>query len=144
MRGMWKRSYGQATKAPPDERGGNTHARPNATASHPHSTRAYIGETDLGKIAYGMRAKITTDSFPGQIYRGWIGYISPAAEFTPKTVETTTLRTALVYQLRVYVCDSRNQLRLGMPATVQIDLSGPTRKMTQAGTACGPGDGATQ
>jgi hypothetical protein len=39
MRGMWKRSYGQATKAPPDERGGNTHARPNATASHPYSTR---------------------------------------------------------------------------------------------------------
>jgi hypothetical protein len=38
MRGMWKRSYGQATKAPPDERGGNTHARPNTTASHPYST----------------------------------------------------------------------------------------------------------
>src|SRR5216683_853163 len=39
MRGMWKRSYGQATEAPPDERGGNTHARPNATAPHPYSTR---------------------------------------------------------------------------------------------------------
>ena len=40
MRGMWKRSYGRATKAPPDERGGNTHARPNATAPHPYSTES--------------------------------------------------------------------------------------------------------
>jgi HlyD family secretion protein len=107
--------------------------------------RAYVAETALGKIAYGMHAKITTDSFPGEIYRGWIGYISPTAEFTPKTVETTALRTALVYQLRVYVCNARNQLRLGMPATVQIDLSRPVPEAAEAArTACGPGDGANQ
>ncbi len=39
MRGVWKRSYGRATKAPPDERGGNRHARPNVTAPHPDSTQ---------------------------------------------------------------------------------------------------------
>src|SRR6516164_9367069 len=38
MRGMWNRSYGRATKAPPDERGGNRHAQPTATAPHPDST----------------------------------------------------------------------------------------------------------
>src|SRR5271166_7204894 len=40
MRGVWKRSHGRATKAPPDERGGNRHARPNATAPHSYSTGA--------------------------------------------------------------------------------------------------------
>ena len=85
--------------------------------------RAYAPETDLGKIALGMPAVITTDSFPGQRYRGWVGYISPTAEFTPKTVETPGLRTQLVYQVRIYACDLRGELRLGMPATVTIELT---------------------
>ena len=98
--------------------------------------RAYAPETDLGKIALGMPAVITTDSFPGRRYRGWVGYISPTAEFTPKTVETPTLRTQLVYQVRIYACDSRGELRLGMPATVIIEL---TRQISTAG-----GSGATR
>lgn len=103
--------------------------------------RAYSAETDLGKIAQGMRAAVTTDSFPGHVYHGWVGYISPTAEFTPKNVETTTLRTALVYQLRVYVCNSLNQLRLGMPATAEIDLSPVSPNAPEpARTECGASD----
>jgi HlyD family secretion protein len=85
--------------------------------------RAYVPESDLGKIRPGMAADITTDSFPGKVYKGWIGYISPTAEFTPKTVETPALRTRLVYQVRVFACNGDNQLRLGMPASVRLDLS---------------------
>ena len=84
--------------------------------------RAYVPESDLGKIRPGMKAEITTDSFPGKIYQGWIGFISPTAEFTPKTVETPALRTRLVYQVRVFACNPQGELRLGMPATVQVDL----------------------
>lgn len=85
--------------------------------------RAYVPESDLGKIRLGMAAGITTDSFSGKVYRGWIGYISPTAEFTPKTVETPALRTRLVYQVRVFACNGDNELRLGMPASVVLDLS---------------------
>jgi HlyD family secretion protein len=87
--------------------------------------RVYAPETQLGNVKLGMRASIGTDSFPGRTYRGWIGYLSPTAEFTPKTIESPELRTRLVYQLRVYVCDPGGDLRLGMPATVRIDLSQP-------------------
>jgi HlyD family secretion protein len=62
------------------------------------------------------------DSFPNKKFAGWVGYISPIAEFTPKTVETTQLRTSLVYEVRVYVKDPHDQLRLGMPATVIIPV----------------------
>ena len=90
--------------------------------------RAYVPERDVGKVHLGQAATVDTDSYPGRTYHGWIGYLSPTAEFTPKTVETPELRTALVYQMRIYVCDGRGELRLGMPATAHIDLSRPAAK----------------
>lgn len=100
--------------------------------------RVYLPEPALGRVPVGARATIVTDSRPDRRYSGWIGYVSPTAEFTPKTVETTELRTSLVYQARVFVCDGRNELRLGMPVTVRIayDQAPP-----QAAPACaGEGD----
>lgn len=89
--------------------------------------RAYVPETNLGNIRYGMKAKVLTDTINPETgkpreYTGWIGYISPVAEFTPKTVETTELRTDLVYRIRVYVYEIDEYLRQGMPVTIKIDL----------------------
>ena len=84
--------------------------------------RTYVPEAFLGKVAPGMRAEVRTDSYPDKNYPGWVGYISPSAEFTPKTVQTPELRTRLVYQMRVYTCNPDDELRLGMPATVTIPL----------------------
>lgn len=83
--------------------------------------RAYISEPDLGRVREGMPAEIETDSFPGKKYKGWVGFISSTAEFTPKTVETTELRTKLVYRARIFACESGQELRLGMPVTVRIN-----------------------
>jgi membrane fusion protein YbhG len=85
--------------------------------------RAYVPETDLGKVHEGMMAEVTTDSFPNKHYEGWVGFISPTAEFTPKTVETAEVRTKLVYQVRVFVHNPRGELRLGMPAVVTMPLN---------------------
>jgi HlyD family secretion protein len=86
----------------------------------PKWVRAFISETDLGKIRQGMTAAITVDSFPSRRFEGWIGFISPVAEFTPKTVQTEELRTSLVYEVRVFVKDPSDELRLGMPASVSL------------------------
>ncbi|MGH8738510.1 MAG: efflux RND transporter periplasmic adaptor subunit, partial [Burkholderiales bacterium] len=91
----------------------------------PMWVRAYVPETDLGRVRPGSRAEIGTDSHPGRRYRGWVGYISPSAEFTPKSVETREVRTTLVYQVRVFVCAPADGLRLGMPATVSIEPDQP-------------------
>ncbi len=87
--------------------------------------RAYVPGPDLGKIRVGSRAAVRTDSYPGKRYRAWVGFISPTAEFTPKSVETQEVRTQLVYQVRVFVCAPQGELRLGMPATVDIPLGEP-------------------
>jgi HlyD family secretion protein len=103
-----------------------TPARPVFTLAllDPKWARAYVPEPDLGKIAEGMPATVTSDSFPTTDFHGWVGFISPIAEFTPKTVQTTDLRTQLVYEVRVYVDDPDNLLRLGEPVTVRIDREG--------------------
>lgn len=89
---------------------------------NPVWVRTYLPETELGRIKPGAIAHITTDSYPGKVYDGWVGSISPTAEFTPKNIETPELRTRLVYQARIFVCNPQFELRLGMPATVSIPL----------------------
>ena len=90
----------------------------------PKWVRAFISEPDLGKIKPGMAAAVVVDSFVGRRFEGWIGFISPVAEFTPKTVQTEELRTSLVYEVRVFVKDPADELRLGMPASVYLESKG--------------------
>lgn len=91
----------------------------------PVYVRAYVGEPDLGRIAPGTPVRVTSDS-SDKVYRGQIGFISPRAEFTPKSVETADLRTDLVYRLRIVVDDADAALRQGMPVTIEAD-AGPGR-----------------
>jgi HlyD family secretion protein len=88
----------------------------------PKWVRAYVSEPDLGKVSPGMAASVVVDSFQERRFEGWVGFISPVAEFTPKAVQTAELRTSLVYEVRVFVQDPGDALRLGMPATVYLPL----------------------
>jgi HlyD family secretion protein len=81
--------------------------------------RAYVDEPHLGEVAPGAQVIIRTDSSDRE-YQGQVGFISPRAEFTPKTVETPALRTDLVYRLRIVVPDADDGLRQGMPVTVEF------------------------
>lgn len=85
----------------------------------PMRVRAYVAESDLSRISPGMAVEVRADGNP-RAYRGTIGYIAPRAEFTPKSVETESLRTDLVYQVRVIVSDPDDALRQGQPVTVKV------------------------
>lgn len=95
--------------------------------TNPVWVRAYVNEKDLGNIKYGQEVNVYTDTVNPQTgkkreYKGQIGYISPVAEFTPKTVQSTDTRTDLVYRIRVYIYDIDEYLRQGMPVTIKVDL----------------------
>ena len=81
--------------------------------------RAYVDESNLGKVVPGTKVTVATDS-SGREYVGQVGFVSPRAEFTPKSVETAELRTDLVYRLRIVIQDADEGLRQGMPVTVTI------------------------
>lgn len=82
--------------------------------------RTFVSEPDLGRVRPGLAATIASDAFADRSFDGWVGYISPVAEFTPKNVETEDLRTNLVYEVRIFVHDPQDQLPLGMPVTVTV------------------------
>jgi HlyD family secretion protein len=88
--------------------------------TEPMQVRTWVAEPSLGRVVPGTRAEIVTDGAGTKVYHGQVGFVSPVAEFTPKTVETPELRTSLVYRVRVVVTDPDDGLRQGMPVTVRL------------------------
>lgn len=85
--------------------------------------RGYIGERDLGRVKIGMSADVTTDSYPGKVYKGRITFINSEAEFTPKQIQTTEERVKLVYRVKIEVENPNRELKSNMPvdAVIRVD-----------------------
>ncbi len=86
--------------------------------------RGYVSETDLGRVRWGQPATVKTDTYPGKRYKGRISFISPVAEFTPKSVETHKERVTLVYRIKIDLDNPNHELKPGMPADAEIDVTG--------------------
>ena len=82
--------------------------------------RAYINETDLGRVKVGQKARVTTDTWPGKVYDGIVTFISSEAEFTPKNVQTEKERVKLVYRVKITIPNPNMELKPGMPADAEI------------------------
>ena len=78
--------------------------------------RAYLNQTDLGRIRHGQKVTVRTDTFPDKSYEGTISFIASEAEFTPKTVQTPKERVKLVFRIKVDVANPKDELKPGMPA----------------------------
>ena len=102
----------------------NTPVLTIADLDHPW-LRAYVSETDLGRVRWGQEATVRTDTFPGKSYRGHISFISDKAEFTPKSVQTFKERVTLVYRIKIDVENPNHELKPGMPADATIGLAKP-------------------
>ena len=86
--------------------------------------KAYIVETDLGKVKLGQKVSVTADTYPGKVYKGNIGFIASEAEFTPKSIQTAEERVKLVYRIKIILDNASRELKPGMPADALIQLSG--------------------
>ena len=86
--------------------------------------KAYIAESDLGKVKLGQKVAVTTDTYPNKTYNGTIGFIASEAEFTPKNIQTAEERVKLVYRIKIMIENTARELKPGMPADAVIKLSG--------------------
>jgi HlyD family secretion protein len=85
--------------------------------------KAYISETDLGKVKWGQEVIVTTDLHPKKEYKGTVSFISSQAEFTPKNIQTEKERVTLVYRIKVDLENPDRELKPGMPADGKILLT---------------------
>lgn len=85
--------------------------------------RAYIAETDLGRIKTGQQVDVMSDSYPDKKYLGTISFIASNAEFTPKNVQTERERVKLVYRFKVDIPNPDMELKPGMPVDGEIRLT---------------------
>lgn len=82
--------------------------------------RAYINEPDLGRVRLNQEAEVSTDTYPGKVYRGRVSFIASEAEFTPKSVQTRQERVKLVYRIKIALENPDHELKPGMPADAVI------------------------
>ncbi len=86
--------------------------------------KAYIAETDLGRVKLGQKVTVTTDTYPNKVYNGNISFIASEAEFTPKSIQTAEERVKLVYRVKINIENIARELKPGMPADALIQLDG--------------------
>jgi HlyD family secretion protein len=96
--------------------------------------KAYIPETDLGKVKWGQEVVVTTDLRPRKEYKGKISFISSQAEFTPKSIQTEKERVTLVYRIKVDIPNPDRELKPGMPADGRILLTPSSAPLGKADT----------
>jgi len=84
--------------------------------------RGYINEKDLGRVKIGMKARVSTDSYPGKVYSGRVSFIASEAEFTPKQIQTSEERLKLVYRIKIDVENPQHELKSNMPADAVLVL----------------------
>ncbi len=84
--------------------------------------RAYVNETDLGRLKLKDKVKVKTDSFPDKTYDGVLSFISSQAEFTPKSVQTFEERVKLMFRIKIELSNPNQELKPGMPADALIEI----------------------
>jgi HlyD family secretion protein len=78
--------------------------------------KVFVPETEIGKVKPGQAVSVKIDTFPDKTYRGWVAFVSPEGEFTPKIIQTHKERVKLVFLVKITIPNPQLELKTGMPA----------------------------
>jgi HlyD family secretion protein len=78
--------------------------------------KIFVDEMEIGKVKPNQKVNVKVDTFPDKSYTGYVSFISPEGEFTPKIIQTKKERVKLVYLVKVSIVNPNFELKAGMPA----------------------------
>ena len=81
--------------------------------------KIYISETLLSSVKYGQEVSVSVDGLDKSL-NGEVIWVSPKAEFTPKTILTPSTRTSLVYAVKILINNDNGILKHGMPVVINL------------------------
>ncbi len=92
----------------------------------------FLPEKVTGKLRVGSEARIVLDSAPQYPIRAYVSYVSPTAQFTPKTVETAEERHNLTFRVKLQIPKERLQqyealVKSGIPGVGYVKFDNGTQ-----------------
>lgn len=84
--------------------------------------KAYVPETQLGKIRLQQAALVRIDAYPHRAFQGTVFQISSESEFTPRNVQSVDERRHQVFAVKVRVEDAEGIFKSGLSASVMFEL----------------------
>jgi HlyD family secretion protein len=63
----------------------------------------FLPAADASRLRIGSEARLTVDFEPGRSAMGYVSFVSPEAQFTPKQVETKSEREKLMFRVKIRV-----------------------------------------
>jgi HlyD family secretion protein len=84
--------------------------------------KAFVPETELGKVRLNQDVEVTIDSYPDRRFAGKVVQIASVSEFTPRNVQSADERRHQVFGVKVRVADPQGIFRSGMAAEVWIPV----------------------
>ena len=82
--------------------------------------RAYVPETEVGRLKVGDAAKLRVDAFPDRVFTGRLTEIGSEAEYTPRNVQTKKERVNLVFRIKIQIDNPQGILKPGLPADADV------------------------
>jgi membrane fusion protein YbhG len=82
--------------------------------------RAYVPETEVGRLKVGDTATLRVDAFPDRVFSGRLIEIGSEAEFTPRNVQTKKERVNQVFRIKIQIDNPEGILKPGLPADADV------------------------
>jgi HlyD family secretion protein len=87
----------------------------------------FLPATEAGRVALGAQARLVLDAAPEYVVPAEVSFVAPRAQFTPKQVETRTVRETLAFRVKVRIDPAllaryEDLVKTGVPGVAYVQV----------------------